>query len=91
MFILWFQGITGTVSSTNFMTQPVYFVVPGNHWNREIVHMLVRGSTDYHSEGGSWGLLELAPVKLGSDPPGPEPRVFFTHLHLHHLPTQVQW
>ena len=52
--------------------------------------MLINGSADYHKAEGGSDFLELNPIKKGSNPAGSKPRIYFTHLMLHHLPKQVQ-
>ena len=62
---------------------------PGTHWHHEIVYMLMNGSAQYTEVEDGADFIELVPIKKGYNPPDSQPRVFFTHLKLHHLPKQV--
>ncbi|KAK7490647.1 hypothetical protein BaRGS_00018064, partial [Batillaria attramentaria] len=61
----------------------------GTHWHHEIINMLIRGSSEYSKESGMQEFLDMKTPEKGSNPPGSDPRVFFTHLKFHHLPKQV--
>ncbi|KAK7485374.1 hypothetical protein BaRGS_00023322, partial [Batillaria attramentaria] len=61
----------------------------GTHWTIEIVHMLMRNTTEYDQESELPGFFDFTPQEKGSNPPDSPPRLFSTHLMLHHLPRQV--
>ena len=51
--------------------------------------MLMNGSAQYTEVEEGADFIELVPIKKGYNPPDSQPRVFSTHLKLHHLPKQV--
>ncbi|KAK7490628.1 hypothetical protein BaRGS_00018045, partial [Batillaria attramentaria] len=65
------------------------FPKTGTHWHYEILHMLISGTPDYRSRSETNDFIDMTPQEKGSNPPGSEPRVYYTHLKFHHLPRQV--
>ncbi|CAC5396344.1 SULT6B1 [Mytilus coruscus] len=59
----------------------------GTHWTWEIVNMLMKGSTDYEKMSKARRQLEFHYPDEFKDMP--RPRVFNSHLLLHHIPKQA--
>ncbi|VDI79366.1 Hypothetical predicted protein [Mytilus galloprovincialis] len=59
----------------------------GTHWTWEIVNMLMKGTTDYEKMSKARRQLEFHYPDEFKDMP--RPRVFNTHLLLHHIPKQA--
>ncbi|KAL8563443.1 hypothetical protein ACOMHN_051387 [Nucella lapillus] len=69
----------------------VGFPKSGSHWTYEIIHMLINGKVEYCSrKEEACSFLDMNPITEDIILPADRPRLFYTHLLLHHLPQQVR-
>ena len=60
----------------------------GTHWVSEILHMLMRGSTDYSTQTKEFNMLEFMDDLAKLDHMT-SPRLLNSHLYIAHLPEQM--